>query len=152
MCFLWVSEDVRQRKPYSGLLVLDKQKYEADKILSWAHPIRNLSTTISNLKHALRDVRPELNLCFQGSNPLMGCNWSRWIRPVARPNLLPLGLWRRASAKPLCRISRLKWAKISSWQNTLRGPPKNEFIEDDLRLKARSKRREARAQPSLSRK
>ena len=62
------SEDVRQRKPYSGLLVLDKQKYEADKILSRAHPIRNLSTTISNLKHVLRDVRPELNLCFQGSN------------------------------------------------------------------------------------
>ena len=32
------------------------------------------------------------------------------------------------------------------------GPPKNEFVDDDLRLKARSKRREARAQPSLSRK
>ena len=58
MCFLWFSEDVRQQKSYAGLLVLDKQKYQADKILSRAHPIRNLSTTISNLKHVLRDVRP----------------------------------------------------------------------------------------------
>ena len=74
MYFLRVSEDVRQQNPYAGLLVLDKQKYEADKILSWAHPIRNLSTTISGLKHVLRDVRPELNLRFQGSKPLMGCN------------------------------------------------------------------------------
>ena len=32
------------------------------------------------------------------------------------------------------------------------GPPKKEFVDDDLRLKARSKRREARTQPSLSRK
>ena len=74
ICFLWVSEDVRQQKPYARLLVSDKQKYEADKIISGAYPIRNLSTTISNLKHALRDVRPELNFCFQGSKPLMGCN------------------------------------------------------------------------------
>ena len=74
ICFLWVSEDVRQQNPHAGLLVLHKQKYEADKILSWALPIRNLSTTISNLKHPQRDVRPELNVCFQGSKPLMGCN------------------------------------------------------------------------------
>ena len=32
------------------------------------------------------------------------------------------------------------------------GPPKKEFVDDDLRLKAHSKRREARTQPSLSRK
>ena len=67
MCFLWVSEDARQQKPYAGLLVLDKQKCEAYKILSGAHP-------------------------------------------------------------------------------------KIEFIDDDLRLKDRYKRREARAQPLLSRK
>ena len=36
MYFLRVSEDVRQQNPYAGLLVLDKQKYEADKILSRA--------------------------------------------------------------------------------------------------------------------
>ena len=65
MYFLWASEDVRQQKPYAGLLVLDKQKYEVNKILSRAHPKRNLSTTISGLKHAQRDVRPELNLCFK---------------------------------------------------------------------------------------
>ena len=147
MYFLRVSEDVRQQNPYAGLLVLDKQKYEVDRILSWAHPIRNLSTTISGLKHVLRDVRPELNLRFQGSKPLMGCNWSRWIRPVARPNLLPLGLWRRASTKTLCRITRLRYAKISRWQNTLQGPPKQKFIDNDLRLKAYCKRREARTQP-----
>ena len=67
MCFLWASEDVRQQNPYAGLLVLDKQKYEADK-------------------------------------------------------------------------------KYSP------GPPPKKFVDDDLRLKARSKRREARTQPSLSRK
>ena len=66
MRFLWASKDMRQQKPYAGLLVLDKQNYQADKILSEAHP--------------------------------------------------------------------------------------NEFIDDDLRLKACSKRREARAQPLLSRK
>ena len=32
------------------------------------------------------------------------------------------------------------------------GPPTKEFIDDDLKLKACSKRREARAQPLLSRK
>ena len=58
---------MRQQKPYAGLLVLDKQKYEADK-------------------------------------------------------------------------------KYSP------GPPQKKFEEEDLRLKARSKRREARTQPSLSRK
>ena len=42
MCFLWVSEGGRQQKPCAGLLVLDKQKYEADKIPSRAHQIRNL--------------------------------------------------------------------------------------------------------------
>ena len=67
MYFLWASEDVRQQKFYAGLLVLDKQKYEADK-------------------------------------------------------------------------------------NTLQAPPNKIFIDDDLKLKARSKRREARAQPLLSRK
>ena len=36
ICFLWVSEDVREQNPYAGLLVLDKQKNEADKILSRA--------------------------------------------------------------------------------------------------------------------
>ena len=87
-----VSEDVRQRKPYAGLLVLDTQKNRADKILFGAHPKRNLWTTISGLKHVLRDVRPELNPCFQGSKPLMGCNRSRWITSVARPNVLSLGL------------------------------------------------------------
>ena len=52
--------------------------------------------------------------------------------------MLPPGLWRRTSTKTLCRITRLVEAKISSWQNTLQGPPNNEFIDDDLRLKARS--------------
>ena len=42
MCFLWASEDVRQQKPYARLLVLDKQKYKADEILSEAHPKMNL--------------------------------------------------------------------------------------------------------------
>ena len=42
MCFLRVSDDVRQQKPYAGLLALDKQKYQADKILSGAHPKMNL--------------------------------------------------------------------------------------------------------------
>ena len=36
------SLDVRQQKPYAGLLALDKQKYQADKILSGAHPKMNL--------------------------------------------------------------------------------------------------------------
>ena len=34
--------NVLQRKPYAGLLVVDKQKNRADKILSGAHPKRNL--------------------------------------------------------------------------------------------------------------
>ena len=41
MCFLWVSEDVRQQNPYAGLIVLNKQKYQADKILSEAPPPKN---------------------------------------------------------------------------------------------------------------
>ena len=111
MCFLWVSEDVRQRKPYSGLLVLDKQKYEADKILSRAHPIRNLSTTISNLKHVLRDVRPEINLCSTFAFKEVNHLWD-----VIDPDGLDLlrvqmcFLWVSEDArqqKTLCRITRL---------------------------------------------
>ena len=64
MCFLWASEDVRQQKPYTELLILDKQKYEADKNTLQGPPIKDF----------IDDVSPELNLCFQGSEPLMGCN------------------------------------------------------------------------------
>ena len=42
MCFLRVSDDVCQQKPYAGLLALDNKKYQGDKILSGAHPKMNL--------------------------------------------------------------------------------------------------------------
>ena len=78
---------------------------------------------------------------------LVGNNFTCWASKCASSGSLTTYVNKNLMQDYSPWISKnIKLTKYSA------GPPKKKFIDDDLRLKARSKRREARTQPLLSRK